>query len=85
MKTYLTEFVGTLFLVLAIGFTAVSGTAMAPLVIGQCVDTSSYKIDYGPCTSGRPRAGKWSPELGVHAHEWYHDVSAFGRRTAMGP
>ena len=85
MKNFLTEFVGTFFLVLTIGLTAASGTPMAPLVIGQCVDASSYQIDYGSCTSGRPRAGTWSPALGVHAHERYHDFSSVGRRTAMGP
>ena len=35
VKNYLTEFVGTFFLVLTIGLAAASGTPMAPLVIGS--------------------------------------------------
>jgi aquaporin Z len=34
MKKYLTEFIGTFFLVLTISLTVISGTAMAPLAIG---------------------------------------------------
>ena len=37
VKNYLTEFVGTFFLVLTIGLTTVSGTPMAPLAIGSVI------------------------------------------------
>ena len=42
MKNYLTEFVGTFFLVLTIGLTAVSGTPMAPLAIGSVLMVMVY-------------------------------------------
>lgn len=42
MKNYLTEFVGTFFLVLTIGLTAASGTPMAPLAIGSVLMVMVY-------------------------------------------
>lgn len=42
MKNYLTEFVGTFFLVLTIGLTALSGTALAPLAIGSVLMVMVY-------------------------------------------
>ena len=42
MKNYLTEFIGTFFLVLTIGFTVTSGTPMAPLAIGSALMVMVY-------------------------------------------
>ena len=42
MKRYVTELVGTFFLVFAVGMTAVSGTAMAPLAIGSMLMVMVY-------------------------------------------
>src|SRR6185295_1267450 len=42
MKNYLTEFIGTFFLVLTIGFTATTGTPMAPLAIGSALMIMVY-------------------------------------------
>ena len=42
VKNYLTEFVGTFFLVLIIGLTAASGTPMAPLAIGSVLMVMVY-------------------------------------------
>jgi aquaporin Z len=42
VKRYLTEVVGTFFLVFAIGMTAVSGTAMAPVAIGSMLMVMVY-------------------------------------------
>jgi aquaporin Z len=35
MQNYLTEFLGTFFLVLTVGLTVLSGTPLAPLAIGS--------------------------------------------------
>lgn len=42
MKNYLTECIGTFFLVLTIGLTAVGGVAMAPLAIGSALMIMVY-------------------------------------------
>jgi aquaporin Z len=42
MKRYVTELIGTFFLVLAIGMTATSGTAAAPLAIGSMLMAMVY-------------------------------------------
>lgn len=42
MKNYLTECIGTFFLVLTIGLTAVGGVAMAPLAIGSALMVMVY-------------------------------------------
>ena len=42
MKNYLTEFIGTFFLVLTIGLTVVGGTDFAPLVIGSALMVMVY-------------------------------------------
>ncbi len=42
MSRYVTEFVGTFFLVLTIGLTAVNGTAMAPIAIGSVLMAMVY-------------------------------------------
>jgi aquaporin Z len=42
MKRYVTELIGTFFLVFAIGMTAVSGTAAAPLAIGSMLMVMVY-------------------------------------------
>ena len=49
MKNYLTEFVGTFFLVLTIGLAAASGTPMAPLAIGSVLmeGSSFYGLAIG--------------------------------------
>ncbi len=42
MKTYLTEFIGTFFLVLTIGLAVLSGTDMAPIAIGGVLMVMIY-------------------------------------------
>jgi len=42
VSRYLTELIGTFFLVLSIGFTAVSGTSLAPLAIGSMLMVMVY-------------------------------------------
>jgi aquaporin Z len=42
MDRYLTELIGTFFLVLAVGFTAVSGSAFGPLAIGSTLMVMVY-------------------------------------------
>jgi aquaporin Z len=42
MSRYVTEFVGTFFLVLTIGLTAINGTPMAPLAIGSVLMAMVY-------------------------------------------
>jgi aquaporin Z len=42
MKNYLTEFIGTFFLVLTIGFTVLSGSELAPLAIGSVLMIMVY-------------------------------------------
>ena len=42
MKNYLTEVIGTFFLVLTIGLTAIGGTAFAPLAIGSALMVMVY-------------------------------------------
>jgi aquaporin Z len=42
MKNYLTEFIGTFFLVLTIGLTAKTGTPLAPLAIGSALMVMIY-------------------------------------------
>ena len=42
MKSYLTEFVGTFFLVLTVGLTVLSGTPLAPLAIGSALMVMVY-------------------------------------------
>ena len=42
MKNYVTEFIGTFFLVLTIGLTVIGGTPMAPLAIGASLMTMVY-------------------------------------------
>jgi aquaporin Z len=42
MKNYLTEFIGTFFLVLTIGLTVVAGTPFAPLAIGSALMVMVY-------------------------------------------
>jgi aquaporin Z len=42
MRAYLTEFIGTFFLVLTVGLTSVSGTPYAPIAIGSALMTMVY-------------------------------------------
>ena len=42
MKNYVTEFIGTFFLVLTIGLTVVGGTDFAPLAIGSVLMVMVY-------------------------------------------
>lgn len=42
MRAYLTEFIGTFFLVLTVGLTSVSGTSYAPLAIGSALMIMVY-------------------------------------------
>src|SRR6058998_2282283 len=42
MKNYVTEFIGTFFLVLTIGLTVIGGTPMAPLAIGTSLMIMVY-------------------------------------------
>ena len=46
MARYLTEFIGTFFLVLTIGLTVLSGSVLAPLAIG--LTTTLIPIGSGP-------------------------------------
>ncbi len=42
MKNYLTEFIGTFFLVLTVGLSVLSGTSLAPLAIGSALMVMVY-------------------------------------------
>ena len=42
MKTYLTEFIGTFFLVLTIGLSVLSGSSLAPIAIGAALMVMVY-------------------------------------------
>ena len=42
MQNYLTEFIGTFFLVLTIGLTVIAGTPLAPLAIGSSLMIMVY-------------------------------------------
>ena len=42
MKSYLTEFIGTFFLVLTVGFTVLNGSPLAPLAIGSALMIMVY-------------------------------------------
>src|SRR5882762_6696312 len=42
MKNYVTEFIGTFFLVLTIGLTVIGGTPLAPLAIGAALMIMVY-------------------------------------------
>ena len=42
MKNYVTEFIGTFFLVLTVGLTVIGGTSLAPLAIGSALMVMVY-------------------------------------------
>ncbi|MEZ0335175.1 MAG: aquaporin, partial [Gemmatimonadales bacterium] len=42
MRNYLTEFIGTFFLVLTVGLTVVNEVSLAPLAIGSCLMVMVY-------------------------------------------
>ena len=58
MKAYLTEFIGTFFLVLTIGLSVLSGTPLAPLAIGAVLMVMVYMgghvsgAHYNPAITG---------------------------------
>jgi aquaporin Z len=58
VSRYVTEFIGTFFLVLAIGFTAVSGTAHAPLAIGSMLMVMLY-------LGGHVSGGHYNPAVTI--------------------
>src|SRR4029450_4874924 len=47
MRNYLTEFLGTFFLVLTVGLTVLSGTPLAPLAIGSSLMVMVYMGGHG--------------------------------------
>ena len=75
MKRYLTEFIGTFFLVFTIGLTVLSGTPLAPLAIGAALMVMVYMgghvsgAHYNPAVSlavlvrGRLEPGAFVPYL----------------------
>ena len=58
MKNYLTEVIGTFFLVLTIGLTALSGTPMAPLAIGSVLMIMVYM-------GGHVSGGHYNPAVSL--------------------
>ena len=58
MKNYLTEVIGTFFLVLTIGLTAVGGVAMAPLAIGSALMVMVYM-------GGHVSGGHYNPAVSL--------------------
>jgi aquaporin Z len=83
MKNYVTEFIGTFFLVLTIGLTVIGGTPMAPLAIGASLMIMVYM-------GGHISGGAFNPAVGigptlVHAmkgsgtwqHLWIYIVAPF--------
>jgi aquaporin Z len=58
MKSYLTEFIGTFFLVLTIGLTVVQGVAAAPLAIGSVLMVMVYM-------GGHVSGGHYNPAVSL--------------------
>src|SRR5437764_359508 len=58
MKRYLTEFLGTFFLVLTIGLTVTGGVAMAPLAIGFTITAAAF-------AGGSISGGAFNPAVGL--------------------
>jgi len=58
MKSYLTEFIGTFFLVLTIGLTAKSGTPLAPVAIGSVLMVMVY-------LGGHVSGGHYNPAVSL--------------------
>lgn len=58
MKKYLTEFIGTFFLVLTIGLTVLSGTPLAPLAIGSSLMIMVYM-------GGHVSGGHYNPAVSL--------------------
>ena len=58
MRNYLTEFIGTFFLVLTIGLTVLNGTALAPLAIGCSLMVMVYM-------GGHVSGGHYNPAVSL--------------------
>ena len=58
MRNYVTEFIGTFFLVLTIGLTVLGGTALAPLAIGASLMVMVYM-------GGHVSGGHYNPAVSL--------------------
>ena len=58
MRNYLTEFIGTFFLVLTIGLTVLGGTPLAPLAIGASLMVMVYM-------GGHVSGGHYNPAVSL--------------------
>src|SRR5438046_7378246 len=58
MRNYLTEFIGTFFLVLTVGLTVVGGTPLAPLAIGASLMIMVYM-------GGHVSGGHYNPAVSL--------------------
>src|SRR5678816_311499 len=58
MRNYLTEFIGTFFLVLTIGLTVLNGTTLAPLAIGSSLMIMVYM-------GGHVSGGHYNPAVSL--------------------
>ncbi len=60
MKSYVTEFIGTFFLVLTVGLTVIGGTPFAPLAIGASLMIMVYM-------GGHISGGHYNPAVSLGA------------------
>lgn len=81
MQNYLTEFIGTFFLVLTVGLTVIAGTPLAPLAIGSALMVMVYMgghvsgAHYNPAVSlAVYLRGKMASST---AHLWIYLVGPF--------
>jgi aquaporin Z len=58
MRNYLTEFIGTFFLVFTVGLTVLDGTPLAPLAIGSCLMVMVYM-------GGHVSGGHYNPAVSL--------------------
>jgi aquaporin Z len=70
MRNYLTEFIGTFFLVLTVGLTVLNGTALAPLAIGSSLMIMVYM-------GGQVSGGHYNPAVSLA-------VLLRGKMTSVG-
>jgi len=73
MEAYVSEFVGTFFLVITIGFNVLQNTALAPISIGAILMSMIF-------ATGKVSGGHFNPAvtLGVYCRGRIHGGSAFG-------
>ena len=81
MARYLTEFIGTFFLVLTVGLTVVGGTPMAPLAIGSALMIMVYM-------GGHVSGGHYNPAVsiavGAHGALSWGDVVLYVASQLLG-